>query len=90
MRSETQNTKQLEASFSTLILSIGSSAAIALGLSPDPGSGKTSVNKEVAKFNIELLKLLEEKTKNNLSAEEANLLKSICSDLQLKYVEIKS
>lgn len=87
--SEKINKTEMEASFSTLILSIGSSAAIALGLSPDPSTGKTGVNKDMAKFNIELLKLLEVKTQNNLSPEESSLLKNILSDLQLRYVEIK-
>ncbi|MGH1467545.1 MAG: DUF1844 domain-containing protein [Bdellovibrionales bacterium] len=79
----------IEASLSTLIMSIGSSAAMSLGLSPDPATGKTSVNKEVARFNIDLLKVIEEKTKNNLSTEEENFLKHIISDLQLKFVELK-
>jgi len=80
----------LEASFSTLIMSIGSSAAISLGLSPDPSTGKTAVNKEVARFNIDLLKVLNEKTKNNLSSEEAAFLTHILADLQLKYVEVSN
>ncbi len=79
----------IEASLSTLIMSIGSSAAMSLGLSPDPSTGETSVNKEVARFNIDLLKVLEDKTKNNLSSEEENFLKHIISDLQLKFVELK-
>ncbi len=86
MTSEQNN---MEASFSTLIMSIGSSATIALGLSPDPSTGKVDTNKEVARFNIDLLKALEEKTKNNLSAEENSFLKNIISDLQLKFVELK-
>ncbi len=84
-----ENKQNIEASFSTLLMSIGSSAAIALGLSPDPTTGKTSTNKEVARFNIDLLKVLETKTKNNLSDEEASFLQHIISDLQLKYVELK-
>lgn len=83
------NNQNIEASFSTLLMSIGSSAAISLGLSPDPSTGKTGTNKEVARFNIDLLKILEEKTKNNLSNEEASFLKHIISDLQLKFVELK-
>ena len=83
-----ENTNNIEASFSTLIMSIGSSAAMSLGLSPDPATGETNVNKEVARFNIDLLKVLEEKTTNNLSTEEASFLKHIISDLQLKFIEI--
>jgi len=80
----------LEASFSTLIMSIGSSAAISLGLSPDPSTGKTTVNKEVARFNIDLLKVLSDKTANNLSSEETAFLTHILADLQLKYVEVSN
>ena len=82
------NNDQLEASFSTLILSIGSNAAISMGLSPDPSSGKTNVNKDMARFNISLLKTLSEKTKSNLSGEEESLLQNIIADLQMKYVQL--
>lgn len=87
MTDENQN-HNLEASFSTLIMSIGSSAAMSLGISPDPATGKTTVNKEVARFNIDLLKILDEKTKNNLSSEETSFLKHIISDLQLKFIDL--
>lgn len=88
MSQENQNiSTDIEASFSTLIMSIGSSASIALGLSPDPSTGKTSVNKDIARFNIDLLRVLNEKTKNNLSEEESSFLKGIISDLQLRFVE---
>jgi hypothetical protein len=72
--------KELEASLSTLILSIASSAAIYLGLSPGP-DGK------IAKFNIELLRILQAKTKGNLSADEDQFLLQVLKDLQLKYVD---
>ncbi len=89
MSNEDKNTDLgIEASFSTLIMSIGSSASISLGLSPDPSTGKTSINKDLARFNIDLLRVLDEKTKNNLSEEESSFLKGIISDLQLRFVEI--
>lgn len=81
---ENQN---LEASFSTLILSIGSSAAMALGLAPNPISGKVEKNLNLARFNIDLLRMLREKTRNNLSDDEQKFLESIISDLQIKYVQ---
>ena len=80
--------RELEANFSTLVLSIGSSAAMALGLAPNPASGKIEKDRELARFNIDLLRMLREKTKNNLSAEEQKFLDSIVSDLQLKYVSV--
>lgn len=79
--------KQLEANFSTLTLSIGSSAAMALGLVPNPVSGKTEKDVEVARFNIDLLRMLRDKTKNNLSSDEQTFLDSVISDLQLKFVQ---
>jgi hypothetical protein len=77
----------MEASFSTLVLSIGSSAAMALGLAPNPATGKTEKNSEVAKFNIDLLTVLREKTKNNLTEDEKKFLDFMLSDLQLRFVE---
>ncbi|HEX4923376.1 MAG TPA: DUF1844 domain-containing protein [Bdellovibrionales bacterium] len=79
--------EKLEASLSTLILSIGSSAAMSLGLAPNPSSGKTEKNIDMARFNIDLLMVLRDKTKNNLTDDEARFLESIIADLQLRFVE---
>jgi hypothetical protein len=78
--------KNLEASFSTLILSVGSSAAMALGMAPNPVDGKTEKDLNLARFNIDLLRMLREKTKGNLLADEQKFLDSIISDLQMKFV----
>lgn len=85
-KKDTKNQKPLEASFSTLVLSIGSSAAMALGLAPNPMSGKTEKDLALARFNIDLLIMLRDKTKGNLNEEEQRFINSIISDLQLKYV----
>lgn len=77
----------LEASFSTLALSIASSAMMSLGYAPNPNTGETETDLNMAKFNIDLLQLLEEKTKNNLTEEEDKFLKQILSDLRMRYVE---
>ena len=69
--------KPLEANFSTLILSIASSAAMGLGLSPDPNSGETQVDKKIAQFNIDLLEILKVKTENNRTDEEDKLINQI-------------
>jgi hypothetical protein len=85
-----ENTKGLKADFSTLILSIASSAAMAMGLTPDPtGNIITEKNLEMASFNIDLLILLQQKTKNNLDAEESRFLESLIRDLQVKFIQIK-
>lgn len=80
-------TQEMEANFSTLILSIGSSAAMSLGIAPNPSTGKIEKDLDVARFNIDLLRMLREKTANNLSVDEQKFLDSVTSDLQLKFVQ---
>lgn len=89
MSNDTTTQPGIEASFSTLVMSIGSSAAMALGLSPNPSTGKMEKDRNMARFNIDLLEVLEQKTTNNLSGDEAEFLKRLISDLKLKYVELK-
>jgi hypothetical protein len=79
----------LEGSFSTLVVSIASQAAVHLGLAPHPVTGKTEKDKNMARFNIDLLLMLQEKTKNNLTSEEAEFLTKLVQDLQLQFVQIK-
>ncbi len=80
--------EKLEASFSMLMMSIASSAAMAMGLAPDPQTGKSATDKSMARFNIDLLVVLQEKTKNNLNEDEKKFLESLLSDLQMKYVQM--
>lgn len=81
--------EKLEASFSILTMSIASSAAMALGLAPNPQTGEVSKDKNMARFNIDLLVMLQEKTKGNLNKEETQFLDSVINDLQLKFVQEK-
>jgi hypothetical protein len=79
----------MEANFSTLVLSIGSSAAMALGLAPNPMTNKTEKDLNLARFNIDLLRMLRDKTRGNLSADEQKFIESIVTDLQMKFVTAK-
>jgi hypothetical protein len=81
--------QKFEASFSVLAMSIASSAAMALGLAPDPQSNEMQKDKDMAKFNIDLLLMLKEKTRGNLSGDEQKFLESVISDLQIKFVQEK-
>lgn len=81
--------QKLEASISLLIMSIASNASLAMGLTPDPQTGKTEVDKHLAQFNIDLLLVIKDKTKNNLSADESGLLNYILQDLQMKFIQVK-
>lgn len=81
-----QDTQSLEANFSTLILSVGSQAAICLGLAPNPATQKIELDKKMAKFNIDLLLMLQQKTVNNLTEQEKTFLNKMVTDLQMHYV----
>ena len=85
---ETESQK-LEASFSTLVISIASSAVVNLGLEKDPATGLIQKNLPVAQYSIDLLLLLRDKTKNNLTEAEKNYLDAIIQDLQLKFVQAR-
>jgi hypothetical protein len=78
---------KMEASFSILTMSIASSACMSMGLAPDPQSGGIDKDKNMARFNIDLLVMLKEKTKNNLTEEEKKFLESMITDLQMKFVQ---
>lgn len=86
---QTQTTvKDLPVTFSTLLLSLASSAVLAMGLEKNPHTNQYEKDLDVARFNIDMLKLLQEKTKNNLTADEQKFLDSVVSDLQLKFVYV--
>ena len=74
--------------FTTLLLSLASSAVLAMGLEKNPHTGKIEKDLDIARFNIDMLKLLKEKTKGNLVPEEQTFLDSVVSDLQLKFVNV--
>ena len=84
MQKETE--QKLEAKFSGLVMSIASSALMALGHSPHPENSQTTVDLNLARFNIDLLLMLRDKTKNNLNSDDVRLLEHIIHDLQQKYV----
>lgn len=76
-----------EINFATFVFSLNSSALVHLGMIEDPGVGKKEKNLPFAKQTIDILGMLEEKTKGNLSKDEENLLKNILHDLRLMYVK---
>ncbi len=73
------------ADFATLVLSLGSSAMMYLGEGEE--GKKPERNLPMAKHAIDLLNVLEDKTKGNLSPDEQHILESLLFDLRLRYVE---
>ena len=77
-----------EVTFVGFVLSLAHTAAFHFGDVPDPVSGNAGqVNLAAAQQIIEILALLEEKTRGNLTAEERQLLEQIVYELRLRYVE---
>ena len=83
-----ETTSPMDASFSIIIMSIASSAAMSMGLSPNQDN-KIEIDKPLARFNIDLLSVLKEKTLNNLTSEEKGLIEHIVQDLQAKFIQLK-
>jgi hypothetical protein len=75
--------------FATFIFSLNSSALVQLGMMDDPMTGEKSENLPLAKQTIDILSMLEEKTRGNLDTDEAAMLKNILYDLRIHYVKAK-
>ena len=82
-----QNTNQMpEVTFSTFILSLGSSAMMHLGEVPNPETHATEENELLARHTIDLLNMLEDKLNNGLTEEEKQLFKDVLYEVRMKYV----
>jgi hypothetical protein len=76
--------------FSTFIFSLSSSAILHLGLMENPYTKTIDKNLPLAKQTIDIISILKDKTKGNLSDEEANLITHLLTELRFKYVnEVK-
>jgi hypothetical protein len=73
--------------FHTFVLSLGSSALLHLGEIENPNDGASQKDLPLAKHTIDILVMLEEKTRGNLSTGEERLMESLLYDLRLRYVE---
>ncbi len=74
--------------FPTFVLSLSHSALMHLGEAPHPEDGRVERNMPLAKQNIDLLGLLEEKTKGNLTGDEERLLTQVLFDVRMRYMEL--
>jgi len=74
--------------FAALISMLTTQALFALGLLQVKGQEKKEPDLEMAKYNIDMLETLEEKTKGNLSKEEETVLANTLNDLRMGYVKV--
>jgi len=79
-----------EINFINFLFSISTSALIQLGEIEDPISQQTAKNLPLAKQTIDLIGMLKEKTKGNLSPDEGKLIENILFDLRMRYVKATS
>lgn len=79
--------KPVQIDFYTFVLSLGSSAFVHLGDAPHPETGELAeANLLLAKQTIDILSMLAEKTRGNLTPEESKFLEGMLTDLRLRYV----
>ena len=77
-----------ELTFTAFVISLASTAAIHFGDLPDPMTGEPlPVNLDGAAQMIEILGLLEQKTRGNLTAEERQVLEQVLYELRMRFVE---
>ncbi len=75
--------------FGTFIMSMASSVLVHLGEIPHPEDNHTAANLGMAKNTLDILGMLQDKTRGNLTKEEQELLEHLLYDLRLKYVAAK-
>jgi hypothetical protein len=78
---------ELSQRFIEFVIMHAQNAALFLGQIPNPKSGEPEVNLELAQMFIDQLAMIQEKTRGNLTSEEAKVLSNALSNLQMAYVE---
>ena len=79
--------KKVSPHFISLVSSISIAAWQGLGKIPNPINNKMETSLESVKISIDMLEMIKEKTKGNLSGDEAKILDNTITDLQLNYVD---
>jgi hypothetical protein len=78
-----------EVDFGVFVMSLASSVLVHLGEIEHPDSRAREPNLPLAKQTVDILGMLREKTRGNLTQEEAQLLDNLLYDLRMKYVDAK-
>jgi hypothetical protein len=85
IREMDQQTPQI--SFTDFVMSLATTAAVHFGDVPDPMTGTSQVHLEAAGQMIDILAMLQEKTRGNLTQEEDSLVGTLLYELRMRYVE---
>jgi hypothetical protein len=76
------------ASFASFMMSIASNAASSLGMMEHPATGKREVDLELGKHWIDILGMLQQKTRGNLLPQEQQILEGLLADLRMQFVSL--
>src|SRR5438874_647780 len=79
---------ELSQRFIEFVMMHAQNAALFLGQIPNPKTGQGEVNLDLARMFIDQLAMIQEKTRGNLTNEEATVLRNALSNLQMAYVEV--
>jgi hypothetical protein len=84
---EAESPAEARFDFSLLVQSFAITALHHLGQMPDPAGARGEPNLPLARQNVEILEILEQKTRGNLEPGEAHLLASLLYEVRMHYVE---
>ena len=82
-----QSEEDMPMTFEALIFSLSTTALLQLGMAPHPETGRTEKDLPSAKQTIDILEMLQQKTRGNLTADEGQLLEECLYDLKMTYVK---
>ncbi len=85
---KTTQSGELSQRFIEFVVMHAQNAALFLGQIPNPKTGEAEVNLDLARMFIDQLAMIQEKTRGNLTNEEATVLRNALSNLQMAYVEV--
>jgi hypothetical protein len=88
LKEQGRSPKDFEMTFEKLVASLYTTALMQLGLDPQSGQVKYQPDIIAARQTVDMLSILQEKTKGNLDAKESRLLDGILYELRMAYIEI--
>lgn len=83
----TDDRQSMPVNFMTFLLSLAGAVQMSLGLVPNPQTGKSEKNLNVAKETMDIMEMMKEKTKGNLTKEESDLFEHLLYELRMAYLE---
>ncbi len=87
--SENNTGQQVDMNFLNFVLSLSQTALVGMGKISNPQTGKVEKNMGLSRINIDILEMLKEKTRGNLTDKEKEVLFDTLTNLQLTYADEK-